>query len=186
MLVIKFLGRNRKVFSSQHSEVVQTPYTDMKEIKKYREVEVQERAKDILFLASKVPEGKDITLMGHSYGGATAITAYHLMPLSLRKRVTSIVLLDPWLFPLLEEHFKAEITCPILILANEEFLYTKDNYERNVRFEHRHRSNVSYICWKGASHLHQCDVSFVIGSTLGEITNSKLAGEMFEVNIEAI
>lgn len=60
--------------------------------------------------------------MGHSYGCSTVLRAYHDMHLSIRKRVTHIVLLDPWLFPLTDEAFQDEIVCPILVLANEHFL----------------------------------------------------------------
>lgn len=66
--------------------------------------------------------------MGHSYGCATILRAYHDMHLSVRKRVTHIVLLDPWFFPLTEEAFQDEIVCPILMLVNEHFLKNEDMY----------------------------------------------------------
>ena len=56
--------------------------------------------------------------MGHSHGGATILQAYNMMPLSIRKRVSKIILLDPWLFPLPQEVLDDAIACPILMLAN--------------------------------------------------------------------
>lgn len=56
--------------------------------------------------------------MGHSYGCATVIQAYQLIPLGQRKRISHIILLDPWFFPLPEEVFNDQIICPVLILAN--------------------------------------------------------------------
>jgi pimeloyl-ACP methyl ester carboxylesterase len=41
-------------------------------------------------------------LIGHSYGCATAIQAYHSLEPELREKVSHIVLLDPWFFPLTE------------------------------------------------------------------------------------
>lgn len=51
-------------------------------------------------MANRVAENEEIILMGHSYGGATVLQAYNSMQLSIRKRVSKIILLDPWLFPL--------------------------------------------------------------------------------------
>lgn len=56
--------------------------------------------------------------MGHSHGCATILQAYNMMPLSIRKRVSKIILLDPWLFPLTQEVLDDAIACPILMLAN--------------------------------------------------------------------
>ena len=56
--------------------------------------------------------------MGHSYGCATLIQAYHSLEESIKSKVTHLILLDPWFFPLTEETFKKKITCPVAILAN--------------------------------------------------------------------
>lgn len=85
--------------------------------------------------------------MGHSYGCATILQAYHDMHLSIRKRVSHIVLLDPWLFPLPDQIADDEIVCPILMLANQHFLNNEDVYIRNKQFLKRHGSKVTYFCW---------------------------------------
>jgi hypothetical protein len=76
--------------------------------------------------------------MGHSHGCATILQAYNMMPLSIRKRVSKIILIDPWLFPLTQEVFDDVIDCPILMLANEYFVAINDVYTRNKRFVKKH------------------------------------------------
>lgn len=44
--------------------------------------------------------------MGHSYGCATTLQAYHSLPDEFKKKVSKIILLDPWFFPLNEYKFK--------------------------------------------------------------------------------
>ena len=53
----------------------------------------------------KVGKDEKIILAGHSYGGSTILQAYRNP--EVRKKVSKIILLDPWLFPLKEEDFKA-------------------------------------------------------------------------------
>lgn len=118
-------------------------------------------------------EKEEIVLIGHSYGCSTVLQAYHSMPLSIRKRVSHIILLDPWLFPLTDEVFNDELVCPTLILANQHFLDLKDVYERNRKFVSRHKPQLIYHCWQGGDHLHQTDMAFVVGSSLRQIKNSK-------------
>jgi hypothetical protein len=96
-----------------------------------------------------------------------------MLSLSIRKRVSHIILLDPWLFPLTDEVFNDEIVCPTLILANQYFLSTKDIYERNREFVSRHKSILLYHCWQRGDHLHQTDMAFISGSSLRQIKNSK-------------
>jgi hypothetical protein len=43
-----------------------------------------------------------------------------------------------------------------------------------------------YICWKGGDHLHQTDLSFIVGNSLNKIKNSKQCWAMMKRNIEAI
>ena len=105
--------------------------------------------------------------MGHSYGGATVLQAYNLMQLAIKKRVSKIILLDPWLFPLPEEVLRDEIACPILMLANEHFVEIKEVYEQNKIFVKRHGTKILFICWKDGDHGHQTDIPFVIGNMPG-------------------
>ena len=65
------------------------------------------RAKDIEVLAmDKVEDCQNIILVGHSYGCATVLQAYHQNHL-LKSKVTKIILFDPWLYSLDSETFSA-------------------------------------------------------------------------------
>ena len=63
--------------------------------------------------------------MGHSYGCATLLQSYYTLPPALKDKITGIVLLDPWLFPLKEDALTQKINVPILMLANEDFVLEK-------------------------------------------------------------
>lgn len=69
--------------------------------------------------------------MGHSYGCSTILQAYLSLNLAMRKKVKAIILLDPWLFPLENQYLQENITCPILMLANEYFIQIQDIFYRN-------------------------------------------------------
>ena len=75
-----------------------------------------------------------IVMMGHSYGCATTIQAYHSLEPTIKKKVTHMILLDPWFFPLSDSTIKKAIECPVLILKNEDFVKSPDMYIRNKKF----------------------------------------------------
>lgn len=81
---------------------------------------------------------KEIVLMGHSYGSATLLMAYYLLPEDLKAKITHLVLLDPWLFPLPKEVFAQKLPIPVLLLANQDFIHNEDAYVRNNEFVGQH------------------------------------------------
>lgn len=123
--------------------------------------------------------------MGHSYGCATIMQTYHSLEPELKAKVRNIVLLDPWFFPLTDAKLSQKIDCPILILANEDFIRNPDMYERNVTFLGHHAS-AEYIVWREGHHLHQTDMGFISGNLLGAIKKSQLTKLMLDLNISAI
>lgn len=74
--LMHFAGLKYKIGAVQHNDVGNTGLTQMEEIKKYREKEVQARAAEFYQTILKVNKSR-IILMGHSYGCATVIQAYH-------------------------------------------------------------------------------------------------------------
>ena len=71
-------GLSFRVGGVQHTDVNNTGLKVKEEIKKYREKEVQVRAAQYYQTILEVGKGKkNIILMGHSYGCATVIQAYH-------------------------------------------------------------------------------------------------------------
>ncbi len=61
-------------------------------------------------------------LVAHSYGCSALLQAYHNYYNKLSPKVTHIILLDPYLFPLPDHLLTKKIDCPVLILANQYFL----------------------------------------------------------------
>ena len=167
-----------RVMAAQHHDEYKFAYGDEKRNKKAREDEVEIRAKDIEYLfRTQVKEDEELVLMGHSYGCATIIQAYQQYP-QLRKKVKKILLLDPWLYPLPEHSFKAEIECPLYICANEHFLAEGPAIADYIHgFVDLHK-DAPYLAWKGADHSHQTDLCFVLGNTLGKVKNPHLSDVM--------
>jgi len=44
--------------------------------------------------------------MGHSYGCSTAIQTYHSLESELNLKISHIILLDPWFFPLTDDKMR--------------------------------------------------------------------------------
>lgn len=93
-------------------------------------------------------------------------------------------MLDPWLFPLTQEIFDKPIDVPVLILANEDFVANEDIYILNRDFDQKHK--IEYIIWKGASHLHQTDLGYVLGNLLGTVSNAKDSELLLHLNYDAM
>lgn len=60
--------------------------------------------------------------MAHSYGCSALLQAYHDHYSKLSSKVTHIILLDPYLFPLPDHLLTKKVDCPLLILANQYLL----------------------------------------------------------------
>ena len=78
---------------------------------------------------SEVPLAMEKTIvMGHSYGGATAVaTAFE------DKRANDIILLDPWLIPLTKEELSKKLHCGVLLLESESWDAALPFYEIRAR-----------------------------------------------------
>lgn len=72
------------------------------------------------------------------------------------------------------------------MMANEYFLRVEDVFTRNRKFVEFHQSKIVYLCWKKGDHLHQTDLPFLVGSTLGVIKNIKESKKMMSSNIEIL
>lgn len=59
-------------------------------------------------------------------------------------------------------------------------------YKRNKKFVERHGSKLLYFCWRGADHLHQTDMPFIVGTSLRQIKNAKDGARQLELNMQAI
>ena len=112
-----YASEGYKVGSVQHTEVLNTGLSSKDDNKVFREKEVQVRAAELYQAIMRLDNDK-IIMMGHSYGCATTIQAYHSLEPKIKNKVTHMILLDPWFFPLSNLTFKKTIECPVLILKN--------------------------------------------------------------------
>ena len=62
-----------------------------------------------------------ISCIGHSFGGAAAVMLAQMDPL-----ITSVVALDPWMWPLGRETAMAGCPCPLLVFEAPEFMWNRD------------------------------------------------------------
>ncbi|KRW98296.1 hypothetical protein PPERSA_02073 [Pseudocohnilembus persalinus] len=109
-------------------------------------------------------ETDNICLLGHSFGGGTAI--YTAMN---ENRIKSVVVLDPWLFPINKQDLQdLPIKQPILIINSENF-YTlclkmdqKQKMDQFIQTQKNKKTldNKQMIMLKGTGHTNQCDMIF--------------------------
>ena len=62
-----------------------------------------------------------VACIGHSFGGAAAVMLAQMDP-----RITGVVALDPWMWPLGRETAMAGCPCPLLVLEAPEFMWNRD------------------------------------------------------------
>ncbi|CAH0564022.1 unnamed protein product [Brassicogethes aeneus] len=99
-----------------------------------------------------------VTMMGHSFGGASALLA-----LSQRKELRQGILLDPWMFSIKDENLYEKIEQPLRFLNTQTF-HLKSNVNIMEKFldrEHRDMCTILHT-----THEHQTDTPLLIGSWL--------------------
>nr|XP_023023112.1 platelet-activating factor acetylhydrolase-like [Leptinotarsa decemlineata] len=109
---------------------------------------------DLKELIGKI-DTENFTLMGHSFGAATA-----LYTSSLRDDVRQCILLDPWMFPIKDEKLEDRIKFPILFLNTQTF-----HIESNVKTMAKFLTNetVEMYTILGTTHENQTDSVLVVG-----------------------
>jgi len=93
----------------------------------------------------------NLYLMGHSFGGSSAILA------SSDNRVKSVFVLDPWMFPLAKQKF--EIDKPLTVMNTANFVN-----EKNLKVIKEAANNNDYVNFdviKGGVHLSSTDIPSV-------------------------
>ncbi|GAB1310846.1 hypothetical protein MFIFM68171_01056 [Madurella fahalii] len=100
----------------------------------------------------------EVTMMGHSFGGATAVQA-----LRLSERFTWIkqgILLDPWGPATPERTDHTSVQKPVLSIGSEAFMHWTENFDRVEQICDEARA-AGTLCWmttiRGSTHLSQTD-----------------------------
>ncbi|XP_018572036.1 platelet-activating factor acetylhydrolase-like [Anoplophora glabripennis] len=97
----------------------------------------------------------DFTMMGHSFGAATA-----LYTLSKRKEFKQAILLDPWMFAVKNEDLEVKIDQPLLFVNTQTF-HIKQNVNAMSKFLTRDDRKMYTI--KHTTHENQSDTVLVMG-----------------------
>lgn len=119
--------------------------------------------------------------MGHSYGGGSIVQASSVLG---ERQLKALVALDPWLDPVNKHVIQHALKMPIICIENEYF--TKDRWisgPNDAFAKVNNPSNILRINLKKADHLHQCDLSFILGSLLNIVKHSEKSYDWLLVNV---
>lgn len=97
----------------------------------------------------------DLIMMGHSFGGATALST-----VSKRKEFKYCILLDPWMFPIKDEELYKRIQQPILFINTQTF-HIESNVKAMVKFLTNDNRKMYTI--KHTTHENQTDSPLIVG-----------------------
>ncbi|KAL4503722.1 hypothetical protein ABPG73_017465 [Tetrahymena malaccensis] len=105
----------------------------------------------------------NITLMGHSYGGATV----QCSAFKYAEHVKALVCLDPWLFPMKDTYLEQKLNIPVLYINSESFNKTMiwaEIDQRNQKiFQNCQQKEKSFNCYiKDMDHVQQGDIGLAI------------------------
>lgn len=101
---------------------------------------------------------EDLVMMGHSFGGATALNT-----ISKRQEFKYCILLDPWMFPIKDEELYKKVQQPILFINTQTF-HIESNVKAMAKFLTNDNRKMYTI--KHTTHENQTDSPLIIGNWL--------------------
>ncbi|CAH1983999.1 unnamed protein product [Acanthoscelides obtectus] len=97
-----------------------------------------------------------LTIMGHSFGAATAIYTC-----SLRSEIKQCIAMDPWMFPIKDEQLHEKLKQPILFVNTYTF-HLEANVKSMAKFLTADRKDEMYTILN-STHETQTDTVFILG-----------------------
>ncbi|KAG6931305.1 platelet activating factor acetylhydrolase 2, partial [Chelydra serpentina] len=161
----------RKEFHFRNPQVHQRANECVRGLRLVQDINSGKAVTNILhkgFDLSALKESVDLTkvaVMGHSFGGATAILA-----LSKEVHFKCAVALDPWMFPL-ENALYPKVTKPVLFINTEKF-QTAESVAKMKRLSSRNRQT-KIITILGSVHQSQTDFTFLAGNLLNKVFQTR-------------